>query len=268
MKHPSLLLLLVFTLVPFTHKTAVASSGKIQETLQYNVMSHNNKVATVSIKVDKNKGRVTKMQGEVKTEGTLWKVYPVHNRQITHVKRNGNPSKTFQKRSESTWTENFNIRYKKQKVHVFYEKSGKENNRVRRHSGTVQDVLTALHALSTWNLEKTPILVFTMFSGKQFYRVTAKPGLLEEIWTPYNSVSSARKIDITIEKLSHRGKVKEVKMSMWVKPGQPDYPIKATYSALYVGSVDIILSHRSSTKVLRKARSGTQKALKVRGPKK
>ena len=240
----SLLLVSAFLVSVASHAAVVKTPLSSVETLDYQIITLNNEVGTLSLRVDKTSGVVSKMQGEVVTTGALDKFYPVRNRQVTYVEKSGTPSKTLQKRSGKSGITNLNIRYKRHEVLVFQEKGGKETNKVRKHPSPVQDVLTSLLLLKDWDFKKRSVITFTMFSGKQFFKVKATVAGLEEIWTPLRKVEDAQRIDIVIERIGGK-KRKKVKTSMWVDPDNPKYPLKATYRTKYVGDVVVLLKSRS-----------------------
>jgi hypothetical protein len=239
-------LLLAFT-VPFVFLEAHASVKKPRrstETLTYQVMSFNSDVGTAFIRIVRKRGRVSKLEGEFKTNGALQKFYPMENKQVTYVDRRGNPKKTFQKRSESAGVENFNIKYKRQKVQVFYEKEGKKSNSVRKGPNPIQDVLSALYTVGNWDAKEGTSMDLTMFSGKQFYKIRITAAGLEEIWTPFRGVEDARKVNVVIERISGRRKGKKSKITLWVDSKNSGYLLKAVHHFKYVGDVVVVLSSR------------------------
>jgi hypothetical protein len=234
------------------------------QTFTYKIMSFNNEVGTAYVSLDRKRGKVSKLVGEFKTKGALHKFYPMENRQVTYVDRHGNPKKTFQKREERSGIENFNIKYKGQRVQVFYEKDGKESKRVRKGPNHIQDVLSALYMVSDWKAKEGTTLVMTMFSGKQFYKVQVTSAGLEEIWTPYRRVEDAIRVNVVIERISGGRKGEKNKLTLWVDAKRKGLVLKASYNFKHVGDVVVLLENQtfeSTRKQVAKAK------LKVRGKK-
>ena len=258
----SLLLIVAFFLVSVESFAGVKKRGSSIETFTYQVTSFNHDVGTAFIKVDRKWGRVSKLEGSFKTEGTLQKVFPVENKQVTYVDRRGNPKKTLQKRSEKSVVENFNIRYKRQKVQVFYERGGKESNRVRKHPNPIQDVLTSLYRVGDWAAKEGDSMELTMFSGHQFYKVWSTAAGLERIWTPLRGTEKARRIDVVIETLSGPRKGEKNKVTVWVDSKKSGYLLKASHHFKLVGDVVVLLKSRSVEKSRKRAKSKTGKKRK------
>jgi len=259
--------LLLITTLFFTSAESFAGvkkRGSSTETFTYQVTSFNHDVGTAFIKVDRKRGKVSKLEGAFKTGGTLQKVFPVDNKQVTYVDRRGNPKKTLQKRSERSVIENFNIKYKRQKVQVFYERGGKESNRVRKHPSPIQDVLTALYKVSDWSAKEGTSMELTMFSGHQFYKIRATAVDLEQVWTPIRGVEKARRINVVIETLSGPRKGEKNKITVWVDSKKSGYLLKAVHHFKLVGDVVVLLKDRS----LEKTRKKAAKAKSKRGKKK
>ena len=244
----NLLLIVAFFLVSVESFAGVKKRGFSTEVFTYQVMSFNHEVGTAFIKVDRKRGKVSKLEGSFKTEGTFRKVYPVDNKQVTYVDRRGNPKKTLQKRSEQLRNENFNIRYKRQKVQVFHERDGKESNRVRRHPNPIQDVLTALYRVNAWIAKEGTSLELTMFSGHQFYKVHSSAEGLEQIWTPFRGVEIARKVSVVIETLSGPKKGAKHKVAVWVDAERNGYLLKAIHHFNLMGEVVVLLGKFKSQK--------------------
>ena len=246
---------------------ATKHSSKTTETLVYQVQGFNQDMGTALIKIDRKRGKVSKLMGEFKSEGTLQKFYPMENRQVTYVDHRGNPKKTFQKRTERSVTENFNIKYKRQKVQVFYERGGKKSNRVRKSPNAVQDILSALYSVAEWKAKDGSSMEMTMFSGKQFYKVQVTAAGLEQIWTPLRGVEDARRVNVIIERISGSRKGEKSKITLWVDSKSSGQLLKAAHHFKYVGDVVVVLKERSvevnSRKRLAKAKSVKEK-LKVR----
>ena len=243
--------LLLITTLFFTSAESFAGvkkRGSSTETFTYQVTSFNHDVGTAFIKVGRKRGRVSKLEGAFKTEGTMQKVFPVDNKQVTYVDRHGNPKKTLQKRSERTVNENFNIKYKHQKVQVFYERGGKESNRVRKHPSPIQDVLTVLYKVSDWTAKEGTSMELTMFSGHQFYKIRATAVGLEQVWTPARGLEKARKVSVVIETLSGPRKGEKNKITVWVDSKKSGYLLKAAHHFKLVGDVVVLLKGRSLEK--------------------
>ena len=267
----SLLLIVGFFFVSVESFAGAKKRGSSTEILTYQVTSFNHDVGTAFIKVDRKWGRVSKLEGSFKTEGTLQKVFPVENKQVTYVDRRGNPKKTLQKRSEKSVVENFNIRYKRQKVQVFYERGGKESNRVRKHPSPIQDVLTSLYRVGDWAAKEGTSMELTMFSGHQFYKVRSTSVGLEEIWTPFRGVEKARRVNVVIETLSGQRKGEKNKITVWVDSKKSGYLLKAAHHFKLVGDVVVLLKERSVEKskkhvIKAKRKAGKkEKRTKLRG---
>ena len=261
-RHLGLLLITTLFFTSAESFAGVKKRGSSTEILTYQVTSFNHDVGTAFIKVDRKRGKVSKLEGSFKTEGTLQKVFPVENKQVTYVDRRGNPKKTLQKRSEKSVTENFNIRYKRQKVQVFYERGGKESNRVRKHPSPIQDVLTALYRVGDWVAKEGTSMELTMFSGHQFYKVRSTADGLEEIWTPLRGLEKARKVSVVIETLSGPRKGEKNKITLWVDSKKSGYLLKATHHFKLVGDVVVLLKERSFEKARRRAKPKARKKRK------
>jgi hypothetical protein len=234
------------------------------QTFTYKIMSFNNEVGTAYVSLDRKRGKISKLVGEFKTKGVLHKFYPMENKQVTYVDRHGNPKKTYQKREERSGVENFNIKYKGQRVQVFYEKGGKESKRVRKGPNHIQDVLSALYMVSDWKAKEGTTLVMTMFSGKQFYKVQATAAGLEEIWTPYRMVEDARRVDVVIERISGRRNGEKNKLTLWVDVKRKGLVLKASYNFKHVGDVVVLLENQTFE---RSRKQVAKVKLKVRGKK-
>ena len=194
----------------------------------------------------------------------MQKEFPVDNKQVTEVDRRGNPKKTLQKRSERSVIENFNIKYKRQKVQVFYERGGKESNRVRKHPSPIQDVLTVLYKVSDWTAKEGTSMELTMFSGHQFYKIRATAVGLEQIWTPARGLEKARKVSVVIETLSGPRKGEKNKITVWVDSKKSGYLLKAAHHFKLVGDVVVLLKEQSLEKTRKKAVKAKSKTRKKR----
>jgi hypothetical protein len=271
-RYLGLLLIVVLSLAVTKSYAGTKKRGSSTETFTYQVTSFNHDVGTAFIKVNRKRGKVSKLEGAFKTEGTMQKVFPVDNKQVTYVDRRGNPKKTLQKRSERTIIENFNIKYKRQKVQVFYERGGKESNRVRKHPSPIQDVLTVLYKVSDWTAKEGTSMELTMFSGHQFYKIQAAAVGLEEIWTPARGLEKARRVNVVIKTLSGPRKGEKNKITVWVDSKKSGYLLKAAHHFKLVGDVVVLLKGRSVEKskkhvikAKRKARKKKEKRTKLRG---
>jgi hypothetical protein len=261
-RYLGLLLITTLFFVPAESFAGVKKRGSSTETFTYQVTSFNHDVGTAFIKVGRKRGRVSKLEGAFKTEGTMQKVFPVDNKQVTYVDRRGNPSKTLQKRSERSVIENFNIKYKRQKVQVFYERGGKESNRVRKHPSPIQDVLTVLYRVSDWTAKEGTSMELTMFSGHQFYKIQSAAVGLEQIWTPWRGVEKARRVNVVIETLSGPRKGEKNKITVWVDSKKSGYLLKASHHFKLVGDVVVLLKERSFEKSHLRVKPKTNKKKK------
>ena len=239
----------------------LAISPASTETLTYQIMSFDTEVGSATLRVNKKKGRVSKLEGTFRTEGTLRKIHPIENKQVTYVNRKGDPRKTFQKRSETVGTENFNIRYRGRNMHVFHERNGKESKHVRKYSGPVEDVLTALYAVNEWStghdISEGSSMSLTMFSGHQFYGVTATAGELDQIWTPYRGIEKARKVNVTIERLSGRLKGTVNKVTVWTDASKSQARVgllKAVHHFKLMGNITVLIKSRHIEKTPKRRR--------------
>jgi len=214
-----------------------------KEMFVYDINVLNAKAATaiMTYKHDNYKDKkVLKLFGILETKGNWKEIYPLYDQMVSIVDKNAFPIQSSM---------DFNRRKKKQVFSLSFGSrrikgtkkvdDQKERAILRRMSVPTHDLLSWVNYLRTFELKLGKPFNFRIFSGNRFYKVTAVPTKIEDVWVR-SGLIPAYKIEASISSFRKRKKFNK-KAEVWISADEEKLPLQMIFN-LTLGEIRVILT--------------------------
>ena len=215
--------------------------AKERFTYDINVLSANVARAVMIYKPDTHGTQdVLKLFGTLETKDNWDRIYSVHHKVASIIAPNDFPILSEMELDKNKKKKFYTLYFGPEGIAGLKRAEGKKEKLISEQTALrTHDLLSWVNYLRTFELKLGKPFNFRIFSGNRFYKVTAVPTKIEDVWVR-SGLIPAYKIEASISSFRKRKKFNK-KAEVWIGADEEKLPLQMIFN-LTLGEIRVILT--------------------------